>query len=101
MARITVQDCLKTGYNKFALVHLAVKRVFQFKKEKKPLIPTSNKEVVAALREIAAGKVRIKKPDNLLREDLTGEDSTTAPEGPTSEGNAEPSQAEGSLDKPR
>jgi DNA-directed RNA polymerase subunit omega len=101
MARITIQDCLRTGYNRFALVHLAVKRVFQLKKEKEPLISTSNKEVVAALREIAAGKVRIKKPDNLLREDLTGEDSAIAREGATSEDNTGASQTEGFLDKPR
>jgi DNA-directed RNA polymerase subunit omega len=101
MARITIQDCLKTGHNKFALVHLAAERVFQLKKEKEPLISTSNKEVVAALREIAAGKMRIKKPDNLLREDLTPEDSATAPEGPTGEDNTEASQTEDSLDKPR
>ncbi len=100
MARITIQDCLKTGYNKFALVHLAAERVFQLKKGKEALVSTSNKEVVTALREIAAGKVRKKKADNLLRENLTGEDSTTASEGPTSEDNTEASQTEDSLDEP-
>ena len=73
MARITIEDCLHTGYNKFALVHLAKKRVFQLKKGKDPLLSTSNKEVVTALREIAAGKVRIKKDNNLLENDLEKE----------------------------
>jgi len=73
MARITIEDCLNAGYNKFALVHLAKKRVFQLKKGKVPLLSTSNKEVVTALREIAAGKVRIKKGNNLLENDLEKE----------------------------
>lgn len=101
MARITIQDCLKTGYNKFGLVHLAAERVFQLKKGKEPLVSTSNKEVVTALREIAAGKMRKKKADNLLRGNLTGEDSATASEGPTSEDNTEASQTEDSLDEPQ
>ena len=70
MARITVEDCLRAGYNKFALVHLAAKRVFQFRKGKESLISTSNKEIVTALREIAAGKVRRKEGGNLLGDDL-------------------------------
>ncbi|MBC8457723.1 MAG: DNA-directed RNA polymerase subunit omega [Deltaproteobacteria bacterium] len=73
MARITVEDCLKFGYNKFMLVHLAAKRVIQLRKGKEPLVHTSNKEIVAALREIAAGKVRIKESDNLLENDLEQE----------------------------
>lgn len=70
MARITIENCLKFGYNKFTLVHLAAKRVIQLRKGKEPLIDTSNKEIVAALREIEAGKVRIKESDNLLENDL-------------------------------
>ena len=66
MARITIEDCLKTGYNKFTLVHLAAKRVIQFRKGKEPLLNTSNKEIVTALREIAAGKVKVKSDDDLL-----------------------------------
>ena len=73
MARITVEDCLKEGYNKFTLVHLAVKRVIQLRKGKEPLIHTSNKEVVTVLREIAAGKVRIKESDNISGNDLEKE----------------------------
>ena len=73
MARITVEDCLKAGYNKFSLVHLTTKRVFQLRKGKQPLISTSNKEVVAALREIAAGKVWAREGNNLLANDLEKE----------------------------
>jgi DNA-directed RNA polymerase subunit omega len=60
MARITVEDCLeKIGDdNRFSLVHLAVERVKQRRQGAPLLIPTrKNKEVVMALREIAAGAV--------------------------------------------
>jgi len=60
MARITVEDCLeKIGDdNRFSLVHLAVERVKQ-RRQGSPLLipPRKNKEVVMALREIAAGAV--------------------------------------------
>ena len=69
MARITIEDCLKAGYNKFTLVHLASKRVIQFRKGKEQLLDTTNKEVVNALREIAAGKVRMREVDNFLPEE--------------------------------
>ena len=70
MARITIEDCLKAGYNKFTLVHLVAKRIIQLRKGKELLIHTSNKEIVTVLREIASGKVRIKESDNLLENDL-------------------------------
>ena len=57
MARITVEDCLKKVDNRFALIHLAAKRVRQLRKGAQPLIQAKNKDVVIALREIAAGKV--------------------------------------------
>jgi DNA-directed RNA polymerase subunit omega len=57
MARVTVEDCLRQVNNRFALVHLAVKRVNQLREGAPPLVETKNKEVVLALREIAAGKV--------------------------------------------
>ena len=66
MARITVEDCLeKIGDdNRFRLVHLAVERVKQ-RRQGAPLLipPRKNKEVVMALREIAAGEVMF---DNIL-----------------------------------
>jgi DNA-directed RNA polymerase subunit omega len=60
MARITVQDCLdKIGDdNRFSLVHLVVERIKQ-RRQGAPLLipPRKNKEIVMALREIAAGAV--------------------------------------------
>lgn len=66
MARITVEDCLgKIGDdNRFSLVHLAVERVKQRRQGSPLLIPArKNKEVVMALREIAAGEVKF---ENIL-----------------------------------
>jgi DNA-directed RNA polymerase subunit omega len=57
MARITVEDCLKKVNNRFALVRLAAKRTKQLLAGAKPLVNVDNREVVTALREIAAGKV--------------------------------------------
>jgi len=57
MARITVEDCLKKVNSRFELVHLAIKRVKELKKGAPPLVECDNKEVVTALREIAAGKI--------------------------------------------
>mgnify|MGYP001075976506 CR=1 FL=1 len=57
MARITVEDCLKKIPNRFGLVLLAVARTKQLLKGSKPRVQTNNKEVVLALREVAAGKV--------------------------------------------
>ena len=60
MARVTVEDCLKEVNNRFLLVMLASRRVKQLYKGSKPIIEnkSSNKNVVLALREIAAGKIR-------------------------------------------
>ncbi len=58
MARITVEDCLKNIPNKFELVLLAAKRARQLINGAAPLLKSDNREVVLALREIAAGKVR-------------------------------------------
>jgi len=58
MSRITVEDCLQNVNSRFELVMLASKRARQLFKGAKPLIDSDNREVVVALREIAAGKVR-------------------------------------------
>jgi DNA-directed RNA polymerase subunit omega len=58
MSRITVEDCLEKVNSRFALVMLASKRAWQLFKGAKPLIDSDNREIVVALREIAAGKVR-------------------------------------------
>jgi DNA-directed RNA polymerase subunit omega len=62
MARITVEDCLQKVDNRFQLIHLAAKRVRQLRKGAPPLVSSKNKDIVLALREIAAGKVRPLKP---------------------------------------
>lgn len=43
--------------NRFLLVQMAIKRVKQFREGYEPLVPSKNKEIVTALREIAAAKV--------------------------------------------
>ncbi len=61
MARITVEDCLLKVANRFELVLLASKRSRHLFKGARPLLETDNREIVTALREIAAGKVRQSK----------------------------------------
>ncbi len=68
MARVTVEDCLTRVPNRFALVHLAIERVKQIRKGAKPLVKCKNKEIVQALREIAAGKVTFDNLEQLARE---------------------------------
>ena len=58
MARVTVEDCLQKIPNRFELVMLASKRARQLFKGAKPLVDDDNREVVIALREVAAGLVR-------------------------------------------
>lgn len=60
MARVTVEDCLKIVPNRFALVLLATKRTRQLLDGSHPLVRAKNKLPIVALREIAAGKVRLK-----------------------------------------
>jgi len=62
MARITVEDCLKRVPSRFRLIHLAIERVKQLREGAPPLIQADNKEIVLALREIAAGLVT---PENI------------------------------------
>jgi len=57
MARITVEDCLEKINNRFLIVQMAIKRVHQYREGYEPLVDCKNKEVVTALREIAAGEV--------------------------------------------
>ncbi|MFH1351693.1 MAG: DNA-directed RNA polymerase subunit omega [Pseudomonadota bacterium] len=61
MARITVEDCLKQVNNRFALIHMAAKRVRQLRKGAEPTIVSKNRDTVIALREIAAGNVILVK----------------------------------------
>jgi len=61
MARITVEDCLEQIPNRFSLVLIAAERTKQLLKGDEVLIEDdrSNKEIVTALREVAAGAVRV------------------------------------------
>ena len=60
MARITVEDCLEEIPNRFSLVLIAAERTKQLLRGSDAQIEDqrTNKEVVTALREIAAGAVR-------------------------------------------
>ena len=58
MARVTVEDCLEKVDNRFMLDMISAKRVKQPNKGARPHIgPKNNRNVVTALREIAAGKL--------------------------------------------
>lgn len=61
MARITVEDCLEAVPNRFSLVLVAAERAKQLLKGSDSLIDNieGNKEIVVALREIAAGNFQI------------------------------------------
>ena len=72
MARITVEDCLQKVNNRFALIHMAAKRVRQLRKGVDPTVITKNRDVVTALREIAAGNVL--KADPVVETDLSEEE---------------------------
>jgi DNA-directed RNA polymerase subunit omega len=62
LARITIEDCLKRVPNRFLLVHMAAKRVRQIREGHEYLVSSpKNEDIVVALREIAAGKVLLKK----------------------------------------
>jgi len=68
MARITVEDCLDHVGNRFELVLLGARRAKQLLKGARPLVESDNKEVVTALREIAAGEVLLEYPEPEVEE---------------------------------
>ena len=62
MARITIEDCLKRVPNRFMLVNMITKRVRQIREGSEYLVNSpKNEDVVVSLREVAAGKIAIKK----------------------------------------
>jgi len=77
MARVTVEDCLEQVENRFALVVLASKRTKEIKRGAPILVRgRDNREVVMALREIAAGFVKAKNvrpEEDLSNDDLLAE----------------------------
>jgi DNA-directed RNA polymerase subunit omega len=68
VARITIEDCLEKVNNRFALIQLAFQRVKQLRNGAPRLVQTKNKEVVGALREIAAGLVTLEQAQPTLPE---------------------------------
>ena len=65
MARVTVEDSLSRVGNRFELAVLVSKRVKQLLKGDRPLVPSKNKHVVTALREIADKKVSFQTEESL------------------------------------
>ena len=64
MARITIEDCTEKVPNRFHLVQMASIRTKQLKKGARALVHgEDNKEVVVALREIAAGYIKADVPE--------------------------------------
>ncbi len=62
MARITIEDCLKRIPNRFLLCNMATKRIRQIREGSEYLVSSpKNEDIVVALREIAAGKIVLKK----------------------------------------
>lgn len=57
MARVTIEDCLGHVDNMYELVHVATLRTRQLLRGSHRTIRCKNKEIVAALREIAAGHI--------------------------------------------
>ncbi len=90
MARITVEDCLQKVNNRFALIHMAAKRVRQLRKGSEPMVVAKNRDVVISLREIAAGNVvkgeaisqqsLLKDKEDELLDEPKGESPEVAPE---------------------
>ncbi|MBW2566050.1 MAG: DNA-directed RNA polymerase subunit omega [Deltaproteobacteria bacterium] len=66
MARVTAEDCLVRVPNRYSLVHIAAKRVRQMREGAQYLVSSpKNEDIVVSLREIAAGKIRVVKEEEL------------------------------------
>ncbi len=61
MARVTIEDALAYVHDQFALVHLAAQRYRQLHRGAPRLVECDNKNIVTAIREVAAGKVRFRE----------------------------------------
>lgn len=78
MARITIEDCLKQVNNRFSLIHMASKRVRQLRKGAESTLVTKNRDIVTALREIAAGHV--KKAESIDQDNIPLNQADILPE---------------------
>jgi len=101
MARITVEDCLEKADNRFGLIHLAARRVRQLKKGAEPLIVCKNRDIVVALREIAAGEVfkAIRDNEDYLEENPSENESDSLIEESSLKNEPEPADLETGKDK--
>jgi DNA-directed RNA polymerase subunit omega len=79
MARITVEDCMDKVENRFELVHLAARRAKQLVKGARPLVKSSNRDVVTSLREIAQGEVYFEKKHVIEEKEIPYQLSNFAP----------------------
>jgi DNA-directed RNA polymerase subunit omega len=77
MARITVEDCLKSVESRFELVILAGRRAKMIMKGAKPLVERDNRPIVSALREIAGSKVKFVSPRDKIQPRTTPEEPKT------------------------
>ena len=73
MARITVEDALDKINNRFVIAQMAIKRVKMYREGYPSLVHSTNKEVVTALREIAASKVLLE--DSILEAGIEVKDN--------------------------
>ncbi len=83
MARITIEDCLKNVNNRFTLIHMVARRVRQLRKGADPTITSKNRDIVIALREIAAGNIKVLSGEEAARRladlpDMVSEESEQA-----------------------
>ena len=62
MARITVEDCLEKVNSRFELVMLAARRAKMLIRGAKPVVESTNRAIVTALREVAGRKVNLVEP---------------------------------------
>ncbi len=79
MARITVEDCMDLVENRFELVHLAARRSKQLIKGAKPMVESSNREIVTSLREIADKLIYFEKKENVELKETPYQLSTFTP----------------------
>ena len=64
MARLTVEDCLNKIPNRFLLVNMVAQRVRQIREGSEYLVSSpKNEDIVVSLREVAAGKVILKRTE--------------------------------------
>jgi len=69
MARITVEDCLEKVSTRFELVMLGARRAKMLIRGARPLVESTNRSIVTALREVAARKVYFVEPPEEDREE--------------------------------